>query len=179
MRRSVPLALLLICLAACPAAQPLPAVVLDACLLADRVGHSQVGIEPVAGRVQVLEQGPLSPYRLYLPDGDNQRWRIGYASGNPGAGDYLFVNSHRGYIGRAIALGAEVPTTLQRPHEAFFALLTYLSQRYLCLMEVHGERGGKQLRSVYVARIPSGMGGDLHLYYKLAALPDPAAEPVR
>ncbi|WP_254427011.1 hypothetical protein [Herbaspirillum sp. VT-16-41] len=179
LRRSVPLALLLICLAACPAAQPLPGVVLDTCLAVDRASDSRVTIDPVAGRVQMLEQGPLSPYRLYLPDGDNSRWRIGYASGNPGAGDYLFVNSHRGYIDRAIALGAEAASTVQRPQEASFALLSHLGQRYLCLMELRGERGGRQLRAVFVGRIPFGMGGDLHLYYKLATPPPATTDPAR
>lgn len=179
LRRSVPLALLLICMVASPAAPPLPDVVLDTCLSVDRIGHGRVGVDPVAGRVQMLEQGPLSPYRLYLPDGDNSRWRIGYASGNPGAGDYLFVNSHRGYIDRAIALGAEAASNVQRPQEASFALLSHLDQRYLCLMELRGERGGRQLRAVFVGRIPFGMGGDLHLYYKLATPPPATTEPAR
>ncbi|HZG21376.1 MAG TPA: hypothetical protein VE092_15300 [Herbaspirillum sp.] len=169
--RSVPLASLLVCLTACPAAQPVPDAVLDACLAVDGGADGRVGIDPVAGRVQVLEQGPMSPYRLYLPDGDNRRLRIGYASGNPAGSDYLFVNSHRGYIDRAISLSPRAAPTLERPRQASFALLSHLGQRYLCLMEQRGEPGSGLLRSIFVARIPARMGRELNLYYKLAALP--------
>jgi hypothetical protein len=50
-------------------------------------------------------------------------------------------------------------------------MLGYLGERYLCLMEMHGQGGRNRKRSAYVARIPMRMGVEMSLYYKLAALP--------
>lgn len=170
MTRYVPLVLLFVCLVASPDSPPMPDAVLEVCLTvdqADHLGRLPVSIDPVAGRVQVMERGPLSPYDLFLPDGDNRVLRIGFASGNPAGGDYLFVNSHRGYLDHAILLSLEATPRLQRPRQAAFAMLGYHGQRYLCLMETHGPRQ----RSVFVARIPARMGAELRLFYKQMMLP--------
>lgn len=169
--RCLPLVLLFVCFAALPGSPEPPEEVLDSCLAVDRIPLSAVSIDPVAGRVEVMEGGPASPYRLYLPDGDNRTLRIGYASGKPPGRDYLFVNSHRGYLDRAIGLAPDAPARLERPQKASFAMLGYLGERYLCLMEMHGQGSRNRKRSAYVARIPMRMGVEMSLYYKLAALP--------
>lgn len=169
--RCLPLVLLFVCFAALPGPPAPPQEVLDSCLAVDRIPLSAVSIDPVAGRVEVVEAGPASPYRLYLPDGDNRMLRIGYASGKPPGRDYLFVNSHRGYLDRAVGLAPDAPARLERPQKASFAMLGYLGERYLCLMEVHGQGGHGRQRSAFVARIPMRMGVEMSLHYKLAALP--------
>ncbi|MDR6739004.1 hypothetical protein J2X56_000990 [Herbaspirillum sp. 1173] len=169
--RCLPLVLLFVCLAALPGPPSPPEEVLASCLAVDHFPLSRVSIDPVAGRVEVMESGPASPYSLYLPDGDNRQWRIGYASGKPPGRDYLFVNSHRGYLDRAIGLSPERAPRLSRPQKASFAVLGFLGERYLCLMEVHGHGPRSGQRSVYVARIPTRMGAEMSLYYKLAASP--------
>lgn len=173
--RCLPLILLFVCLAALPGPPAPPEEVLDSCLAVDQMPLSAVSIDPVAGRVEVMEGGPASPYSLYLPDGDNRMLRIGYASGKPPGRDYLFVNSHRGYLDRAVGLSPDAAPRLERPHKASFAMLGYLGERYLCLMEMHGQGSGTRQRSAYVARIPSRMGVEMSLYYKLAASPVPSS----
>jgi hypothetical protein len=172
--RCLPVVLLLVCLVALPGAPTPPAQVLDRCLVVDRMTVGPVSTEPVAGRVEVMEGGATSPYSLYLPDADNRMLRIGYASGKASVRDYLFVNAHRGYLDRAVGLTADAPLRLERPHRASFAVLGYLGERYLCLMEVHGQGDRTGQRSAYVARIPRGMGADMRLYYKQSDAIPPA-----
>ncbi|BEV16053.1 hypothetical protein HBDW_28410 [Herbaspirillum sp. DW155] len=161
----------MLCWVALPGPPAPPEEVLDSCLTVDQMPLSAVSIDPVAGRMEVMEGGPASSYSLYLPDGDNRMLRIGYASGKPPGRDYLFVNSHRGYLDRAVGLSADAAPRLERPQKALFAMLGYLGERYLCLMEMHGQGSGTRQRSAYVARIPSRMGVEMSLYYKLAEAP--------
>lgn len=175
--RCLPVVLLFVCLVALPGAPMPPDELLDRCLVIDRMTVSPVSIDRVTGRLEVMEGGAASPYSLYLPDADNRMLRIGYASGKASVRDYLFVNAHRGYLDRAIGLAADAPARLERPHRASFAVLGYLGERYLCLMEVHGQGDRMGLRSAYVARIPRRMGADMRLYYKQSDAIPPTSAP--
>ena len=66
-----------------------------------------------------------------LPDGDNRIWRVGYAHASGNRADYLFVNSHRGYLPQAIGLGVRAPRRIQGLAQASFALVRHQGWRYL------------------------------------------------
>ena len=164
-------AVLLVCSASCSVAQQPPRVVIDTCLAFGPPESSAVAILPLRGRLQDMDTGAQPAYRLFLPDGDNKTWRVGYATAGIEGADYLFVNSHRGYLAQAVSLDAPVPRTVQSLRNASFALLRHEGWRYVCMMEQRSSAGRAPGRSAFVARIPSRMGTDLQLFYASSAHP--------
>ncbi len=162
---------LLVCNASCSVAQQPPKEVIDSCLAFGPLDNNAVVIAPVRGRLQAMDNGAQPAYRLFFPDGDNRTWRVGYASASVDGTDYLFVNSHRGYLAQAVSLGTPAPRSVRGLRHASFALLRYQGWRYVCLMERRGSPGRSPWRSAFVARIPPQMGTELKLFYASSVPP--------
>lgn len=159
------LVLLMACSVPASVAQQPPREVIDACLSFAADADNPMLFTPMRGHGRTFDNGASPPYRLYLPDGDNRIWRVGYAHASGNRADYLFVNSHRGYLPQAIGLGVRAPRRIQGLAQASFALVRHQGWRYLCLMKPGDQRDPVSVRAAFVARIPARMGMAMNLYY--------------
>ena len=148
-------------------AEPVPAAVIDSCLLFTRSSDPSIAISPIEGD-GLMDDVTVPGYRRFLP-GIERNMQIGYAASKHGSNDYIFVGARRGYIVRAVAVGTHQPSRIEEPSLAAYAVLHQRGQRFVCVMESNGNGSAAFVRSVYVGRIPCRpKSAELKLYYKVA-----------
>ena len=149
-------------------AQKVSESVIDSCLMFDKPVDASVVISPLENRAPLIDEVTVPGYQLFIPASDNNDFRVGYATSQRGIDDYVFVDSHRGYIKRAVAVGKFQTKRIEQPSLASFALLRQHGQLYLCVMESNGNGSAAFVRSAFVGRIPASKSSSLKLFYKVA-----------
>ncbi|WP_427312142.1 hypothetical protein [Cupriavidus sp. H39] len=149
-------------------AEPVPAAIIDSCLLFDRQSEASISIARLEGEADLIDDVTVPGYELFIPLSGNNTLPIGYATSTHGSDDYIFVGTRRGYIRRAVALGKHQPSRIEQPIHARYAVLRQRGRRYVCAMEGNGNGSAAFVRSAFVGRISSSGGTELKLYYKVA-----------
>ncbi|MDQ0142893.1 hypothetical protein [Cupriavidus necator] len=150
------------------AEKPVPAAIIDSCLLFDRPSDASISIARLDGKANLIDDVTVPGYELFIPRSANNNLPIGYATSKQGSDDYIFVGTRRGYIKRAVALGKHRPSRVEQPILAGYAVLRQRGRRYVCVMESNGNGSAAFVRSAFVGRIPSSGDMELKLYYKVA-----------
>ncbi|WP_018314275.1 hypothetical protein [Cupriavidus sp. UYPR2.512] len=160
--------LLLLALSVSAHAEQVPEDIIDSCLLFDRSSDSSISISPIEGDANLMDEVTMAGYQLFIPGGDSNKLRIGYATSKRGNNDYIFVGARRGFIMRAVAVGKPQPSRVEEPSLAAYAVLRQRGQRYVCVMESSGNGSAAFVRSAFVGRIPRSKNATLKLFYKVA-----------